>query len=254
MDMTDGDMASSLAQPVSQSAAQPDSATPDWAATMAQKLRTESGKPLWQLIRSLANHGEPGWELLLPFLLERSSQPATAAEGAAYQVLKNTKTDSVLTVLQTHFPQGVVTDLAGTIDHQPLQQALASQAFQDADRLTLQALCQLAGEAAVQRKWLYFSEVKLLPVEDLRTIDRLWRIYSDEKFGFSVQRQLWLGVGKTWDALWPKIGWRSGNEWTRYPQGFTWDLTAPIGHLPLSNQLRGVQVMQSLLSHPAWEG
>jgi hypothetical protein len=29
-------------------------------------------------------------------------------------------------------------------------------------------------------------------------------------------------------------------------------LTAPVGHLPLSNQLRGVRVMEALLCHPAW--
>jgi hypothetical protein len=27
---------------------------------------------------------------------------------------------------------------------------------------------------------------------------------------------------------------------------------APQGHLPLSNQLRGVQAYNALLSHPAW--
>ncbi|NET49629.1 MAG: hypothetical protein F6K09_13095, partial [Merismopedia sp. SIO2A8] len=49
-----------------------------------------------------------------------------------------------------------------------------------------------------------------------------------------------------------KIGWKSGNSCTRYPNEFTWDISAPAGHLPLSNQLRGVRVMSSLLSHPAW--
>ncbi|PLZ94121.1 hypothetical protein CI594_16205, partial [Fischerella thermalis CCMEE 5196] len=43
-----------------------------------------------------------------------------------------------------------------------------------------------------------------------------------------------------------------GNNWTRYPQEFTWDLSAPKGHLPLSNQLRGVRVIASIFAHPAW--
>jgi GUN4-like len=69
-----------------------------------------------------------------------------------------------------------------------------------------------------------------------------------------VQRELWLSVGKNWEKLWTQIDWKNGNNWTRYPQGFTWDLSAPKGHLPLSNQLRGVRVMAALLSHPAWGG
>ncbi|MGB0562323.1 MAG: GUN4 domain-containing protein, partial [Spirulinaceae cyanobacterium] len=31
-----------------------------------------------------------------------------------------------------------------------------------------------------------------------------------------------------------------------------WDLTAPKGHLPLSNQLRGVRTFEAILNHPAW--
>ncbi len=138
------------------------------------------------------------------------------------------------------------------IDYRPLQQLLAQQDFQAADRMTLQLLCELAGEAAVQRKWLYFTEIENFSTEDLQTINNLWLTYSEGKFGFSVQREIWLSLGKNWDKLWPKIGWKTGNNWTRYPHEFTWDLSAPRGHLPLSNQLRGVRTIASLLSHPAW--
>lgn len=138
------------------------------------------------------------------------------------------------------------------IDYTPLETLLKAQDFQAADRMTLEKLCELAGVEAIQRKWLYFTEVENFPVTDLQTIDRLWWNYSEGKFGFSVQREIWLSLGKNWEKLWPKIGWKTGNNWTRYPNEFTWDLSAPKGHLPLSNQLRGVRVMASLLSHPAW--
>lgn len=138
------------------------------------------------------------------------------------------------------------------IDYAPLQQLLAEQNFQAADQMTLQKLCELAGSSAVQRKWVYFTEVEQFPITDLQTINNLWLTYSEGKFGFSVQREIWLGVGKNWDKFWAKIGWKNGNNWTRYPQEFTWSLSAPKGHLPLSNQLRGVRVIASLLAHPAW--
>jgi hypothetical protein len=102
------------------------------------------------------------------------------------------------------------------------------------------------------RKWVYFTEVQEFPLIDIQTIDRLWLIYSEGKFGFSVQRRLWLSLGKNWERLWPRLGWKEENLWTRYPNGFTWDLSAPDGHLPLSNQLRGVRMMEALLCHPAW--
>lgn len=138
------------------------------------------------------------------------------------------------------------------IDYTPLEQLLAQQEFQAADRMTLELLCQLAGETAMQRKWLYFTEVESFPITDLQAIDNLWLKYSEGKFGFSVQRQIWLSSGKNWEKFWPQIGWKKGNNWTRYPHEFTWNLSAPRGHLPLSNQLRGVRVMASLLTHPAW--
>lgn len=151
---------------------------------------------------------------------------------------------------ETAFSIPLISD-AG-IDYTPLQRLLAEQNFQAADQITLQKLCELAGPAAIQRKWLYFTEVEQFPVSDLQTINNLWLNYSEGKFGYSVQREIWLGVGKNWDKFWAKIGWKTGNNWTLYPQEFTWNLTAPKGHLPLSNQLRGVRVIASLLAHPAW--
>jgi len=139
------------------------------------------------------------------------------------------------------------------MQYEDLQALLASQAFEKADRLTLTKLCTLAGPLALKRGWLYFTEVDRIPAADLLTMDQLWRTYSGDRFGFSVQRALWLSVGKDWERFWPLIGWRKGNEWTRYPVEFNWETTAPKGHLPTSNQLRGVRVLAALMAHPAWQ-
>ena len=86
---------------------------------------------------------------------------------------------------------------------------------------------------------------------DLQTIDRLWNIYSNGKFGFSTQARILKSVGNKYELLWPKIGWKKENFWTRYPNSFCWSLAAPEGHMPLINQLRGVRLMDSILKHPA---
>jgi hypothetical protein len=227
---------------------------PDSIASLQLKLRAEeSEKTKLQLVSDLIAVGDAGSAVLMEFLQERASVIPGRLEAKIYQSLYSTQTPQVLEFLQQQFPTGTVPLKSDkSIDYAPLQKLLAEQKFEEADRLTIQKLCELAGDAAIARKWIYFTEVESFPINDLQTIDALWRAHSDEKFGFSIQREIWLGLGKNWDKLWTKIGWKSGYNWTRYPGGFTWSLEAPRGHLPLSNQLRGVRVIASLLAHPAW--
>ncbi len=156
--------------------------------------------------------------------------------------------------LKEKFPDGLV-DLNSekNIDYRELQQLLVEQKFQEADALTRVKLWELAGKAAIARKWVYFTEVEKFPTIDLNTIDLLWQVYSEGKFGYRIQRQMWLSVGKDYNKLWTKLKWKAGNKWTKYPQEFIWDLTAPVGHLPLSNQLRGVRVIDALFNHLTWQ-
>ncbi|MDX2231551.1 MAG: GUN4 N-terminal ARM-like repeat domain-containing protein [Leptolyngbyaceae cyanobacterium bins.349] len=234
----------------------------DRTSELLTRLKSTPDKNLSLVIDELA-HDQAGQTALMYFLQERcapspaanaSSPPVDLIAGKIYQTLFQAASPACADFLQTHFPTGIVPLRSQqSVDYQPLQILLAKQDFQAADQLTLQKLCELAGEVAVQRNWIYFTEVEQFPAIDLQTINALWLIHSEGKFGFSVQRELWLSLGKNWDKLWPKIGWKDGINWTRYPQGFTWDLTAPKGHLPLSNQLRGVRAMASLMAHPAWE-
>lgn len=220
---------------------------------LRSKLSESSEKNQLQIIATLSEADSLGLEILQEFLLAQKSASPSPITGKIYQVLTQSHLSQIDEFLQSHFPQGLVAlNSQSQIDYTSLQQLLVEQKFQEADLLTLLKLCELAGGTASQRKWLYFSEIEQLPTLDLQTINTLWWVYSEGKFGFSVQRELWLGVGKNWEKLWPLIGWKKGNNWTRYPQEFTWDLSAPRGHLPLSNQLRGVQPFSSLLSHPAW--
>lgn len=219
---------------------------------LTRQFQSSTEKQQQQLIPELISLGETGIEVLMGFLKQRTN-PVDPLAGLVYQALYDANTAKTQTFLQNDFPQGIVPLQSDKgIDYRSLQQLLVKRDFQSADRLTLEKLCELAGAAVNQRKWLYFSEVDNFPITDLQTINNLWFVHSQGRFGFSVQRELWLSLSKNWDKLWPVIGWKTGNNWTRYPHEFTWNLDAPQGHLPLSNQLRGVRVMASLLSHPAW--
>lgn len=44
----------------------------------------------------------------------------------------------------------------------------------------------------------------------------MWLIYLEGKFGYFVQREIWLGVGQNWEKFLLKIGWKNGNIWSRY--------------------------------------
>jgi len=233
-------------------------AKPSKIEELAAVLSTNSLKKQLQAIHDLADLGEAGEAALVAFVRDRmlaaNPDEPTAAHGKAYQVLYGRPSEAAKD-LMAEFPDGLVCPQSDkSVDYSDLQMLLVQQKYEQADKLTNQKLCELAGESAVERKWVYFTEVDQIPVIDLQAIDLMWGLYSEGKFGWSKQKELWTRLGNDWERLWIQLLWKSaGGAWTRYPGEFVWDLAdAPPAHLPLSNQLRGVRTMSSLLSHPAW--
>ncbi|KAA8531398.1 hypothetical protein F0562_006106 [Nyssa sinensis] len=143
-----------------------------------------------------------------------------------------------------------------------LQQHLSSKNFRQADEVTRRLLIDLAGEAAQKRGYVFFSEVQFIPESDLKTIDDLWRQHSNNKFGYSVQKKIWQKVNKDFTRFFLNVGWMKKLEteieqynYKSFPTEFIWELNddTPEGHLPLTNALRGTQLLNSILSHPAFE-
>lgn len=173
------------------------------------------------------------------------------AAGALVQLLVASGADARDAFL-ARYPEGwLATASAAGIDYAPLQRELMLQNYEEADRLTSAHLRELAGNGAVKRGYVYYSEVPTMPAADLDTLDRLWVCYSRGRFGFSVQARLLASLGGRWDKLWPRLAWKTDGRWTRYPGSFQWSIDAPEGHMPLVNQLRGVRLMDALLQHPA---
>nr|QUE29483.1 Ycf53 [Erythrotrichia longistipitata] len=174
-------------------------------------------------------------------------------DGTIYRMLINSDNSDILDRLHTNFSGGLVDPKSQSQFHGvylELQDLLLNNDFQKADKLTSRILCLLAN--TVDRNWLYFSDIKQISFAELLILDNLWKTYSNGKFGFSIQRQIWLANDEDWNLLWDKIGWRQGGTLCRYPEDFIWDIEAPIGHLPLSNQLRGVQTLKALFNLPLW--
>jgi GUN4-like/ARM-like repeat domain, GUN4-N terminal len=236
-----------------------DQSNPNRPSDRAAEFRAANEKTQLQLVDQILAAGESAHAVLIDYLQDYYAQgcpvspiglvPPVAAK--AYHQLY--QTGLATDWLKQTFPQGIVPLRSERdVDYQPLQALLVQQSWQAADQLHNLKLCEAAGADALARKWIYFTEVNGLPIADLRTLNALWMAHSDGKFGYSVQREVWLNVGKNYDKLWPKLAWKDENHWTRYPGQFVWNLDAPRGHLPLSNQLRGIQVIKALMNHPAW--
>jgi len=223
---------------------------------LSAKLTSGNEQVKLQVISELVSYGEAGCKQLIDFLLQRRSTQVetTYLDGKAYQVLLKSEVPEILQMLQMHFPSGILAiESEAGVDYEPLQKLLALQDFEAADKLTNQKMCAAAGSAAVERGWLYFTDIDRIPATDLKSIDNLWLVYSEGKFGYSVQRKIWLGLGKKWEKLWLQIGWKQDGSFTRYPGGFIWDIAAPKGHLPLSNQIRGNKAISAIFAHRVWQ-
>nr|YP_010336139.1 hypothetical protein MW609_pgp154 [Chroodactylon ornatum]UNJ14545.1 hypothetical protein [Chroodactylon ornatum] len=206
---------------------------------------------IWEISEDI-EHGIP---ILKETLLEHfQNSSITAVDGIIYEILLQSPNSEIQTFIQRQFSDGIVPlKSVKNIDYASLQKALVNKDFLLADKLTQKKLCELAGIDQHQRDWLYFTDVVDLPIEDLYTIDTLWRVHSWNRFGFSIQNQIWNTLKPNHEKLFTKIHWIIDQNLCRYPQEFTWDVSAPKGHLPLFNQLRGSQALITLLSHKAWQ-
>lgn len=123
------------------------------------------------------------------------------------------------------------------MDYKPLRDMLKAGKWQEADEETLRVMLEAMGRQ--KEGWLRVEDVKRFPCQDLRTIDQLWVKYSNGKFGFSVQKQIWQECGSptSYNDNWKKfgecVGWRVKQEWI-YSDSVTFDTSASKGHLPFN--------------------
>jgi serine/threonine-protein kinase len=115
------------------------------------------------------------------------------------------------------------------IDYSELEKLLKAQEWRKADELTAKLMLKATNRE--KEGWLDAEYIKNFPCEDLRTIDQLWVHYSNSKFGFSIQKKIWLECGgeigkydfKVWDKFGAKVGWYNppkffiiGGGWKTY--------------------------------------
>ncbi len=110
-----------------------------------------------------------------------------------------------------------------------LESLLAAGQWRDADEETLDLV--LTGCRRQFDRWMSVTDIHSFPCETLHQIDRLWAHYSQGQFGLSLQTQIWQEVEAVYEVLCDRVGWRENGTWKRYSH-LTFDLSAPLGHLP----------------------
>ncbi|MFB2978435.1 GUN4 domain-containing protein [Microseira sp. BLCC-F43] len=127
------------------------------------------------------------------------------------------------------------------MDYERLRDLLAAGKWKEADQETANVMLKVVGRE--KERWFHTKHIEKVPCEDLRTIDQLWVKYSNGRFGFSVQKRIWLEVGgkprhydaKVWKKFCECVGWRVNNKWLNedYSQ-VNFSPNAPAGHLPVA--------------------
>ncbi|MGK7951783.1 MAG: GUN4 domain-containing protein [Xenococcaceae cyanobacterium] len=118
------------------------------------------------------------------------------------------------------------------VDYTRLRNLLKAQNWKAADEETFQVMLQAASRQ--KEGWLNEESIKKFPCTDLRTIDLLWVRYSEGRFGFKVQKQIWERVEEELGTFGDYVGWRQHDKhkWLNYRK-LTFSFNAPEGHLPV---------------------
>ena len=77
--------------------------------------------------------------------------------------------------------------------YRDLEQLLDAKEWCKADELTAKLMLKIANQE--EEGWLNREHIETFLCEDLLRIDRLWVHYSNSKFGFSIQKKIWLECG-----------------------------------------------------------
>jgi hypothetical protein len=131
------------------------------------------------------------------------------------------------------------------INYTDLRDTLKRRDFKDANQKTMELI-----RRAVKKNSDYVLKVKDIdnpdqgfPCKDLQTVNNLWEKYSDKKFGFATQGQVWIDLGgklgesefnsEIYEKFGDRLSWKDGTSWkSPLENKFGYDINQPKGHLP----------------------
>ncbi|NJR76844.1 MAG: GUN4 domain-containing protein, partial [Scytonema sp. CRU_2_7] len=124
-----------------------------------------------------------------------------------------------------------------TEQYKKLNMLLKAGKWKEADLETKYLMLKISNR--FDKGWLDESAIANFPLHDLKMINQLWLEHSSGRFGFSVQKRIYLDTGnqpreynqETYDRFGEVVGWRDDRIWKNYFD-LEFSLSAPEGHLP----------------------
>lgn len=122
-----------------------------------------------------------------------------------------------------------------------LRDLLAEGRFKEADQETANILFGVINKTA---ETITPSDIETFPIAPLRIVDRLWRKFSNDRFGLGIQLNIYRELGGDLNTLiaqdadlflqfCDRIGWRQNGKMLT-PENWEPSLSSPPGFLPAS--------------------
>ncbi|PZD70658.1 Ycf53-like protein [Acaryochloris thomasi RCC1774] len=132
-------------------------------------------------------------------------------------------------------------------EYQQLEKHLASGNWRQADQLTKQLFYKVgprrSGGFLSPNGYLSRVKFESFPCKDLNRIEQMWATHSQGRFGFTVQKRLYVETGNTIDGTFDyksyrtfreRVGWMKDGKILLYHQ-LSFEDSSPVGHLPAMN-------------------
>lgn len=191
-----------------------------------RQFKNESLKSPTQLNRSLSRKVEAA--ILKGMELKAENRPQSMGEWLELLPSNSSNNDDF------SFKKGV--------DYTRLRDLLKAGNWEEANNETFLVIMQIVGRE--KGDCIRNKELLNFPCTDLSTIDSLWVKYSYGRFGFSVQKKIYLEVGgipngedhpEIWEEFSERVGWKKrrwfSKKWINWSD-IIFATSAPDGHLP----------------------
>lgn len=161
---------------------------------------------------------------------------AGTVETLSQQVAKLSTLEALIDRLQENF--SIIADV-DTFVH--LKDLLSEGDFKAADQETANVLFGIINKTA---ETITPDDVENFPIAPIRIVDRLWRKYSNDRFGLSTQLNIYRELGGNLNSLiaqdedllfafCDRVGWRQNGKFI-FRENWEASLASPEGFLPLT--------------------
>jgi hypothetical protein len=122
-----------------------------------------------------------------------------------------------------------ITGKSSYINYDGLESLLRSGLWREANAETKRIILQSANRE--KDGYLYNEEMRDFDNSVLLQLDILWQRYSQNRFGFSIQKKILQDCQQDASIFGSQVGWKQGDVWINEAHAH-YSLSAPLGHLP----------------------